>query len=210
MAKILKKYFITGLVVSAPILVTIFVFGFVFVKLDNILGGFFEYLIGVRIPGLGFLALIVLILGFGFLASSYVGKKLVGFTESVFAKLPIVKTVYTTVKQFQQLLRFRKSIDFRTAVILEYPRKGIFAVGFLADREPIYLDSRPLYPIFVPTTPNPTSGVLVFVKKEDFTVLDIPIDEALKLVVSAGIIRPYERTYDNPKLIAGSDENLRD
>ena len=201
---IFKKYFFTGLVVSAPLLITLIVFGYVFLKLDGILGGLFKYIIGFRIPGLGLLGLVILILLFGFAASSYIGRKLVEFAESVFAKLPIVKTVYTTVKQFQELLRFRKSIVFQSAVLLEYPRKGIFVIGFLANKEPVLVDSKVLYPIFVPTTPNPTSGVLVLMPEDEFTVLDMHIDEAMKLVVSAGILKPYERTYEREKLTAGN------
>ncbi len=203
---LLKKYLLTGLVVSAPILITIFVFGYVFLKLDNILGGLFKYIIGVRIPGLGFLGLLLLILLFGFMASSYIGRKMVALADAIFAKLPLVKTVYLTVKQFQELLRFRKSIVFQATVLLEYPRRGTYAIGFLADRNPIELDGKQLFPIFVPTTPNPTSGVLVFIPQDQFVVLNMSMDEAMKLVVSAGILRPYEGSYENYRQITGVDQ----
>ncbi len=200
---IFKRYFLTGLLVLTPIMVTIFVFGFIFVKIDNILGGFFELLLGVHIPGLGFLTLLIMIIFAGFVTSFYIGKKLLDVADSVFTKLPIAKSVYITVKQLQDLIKMRKSIVFHNTVLFEYPRKGLWVIGFLSSIEPIALqkDTKNLYPIFLPTTPNPTSGYLIFASENEFTVLDIPVEEAMKMIVSAGIIGPFEGTDEQYKLL---------
>ncbi|RKZ28525.1 DUF502 domain-containing protein [bacterium] len=194
--QIFKKYFITGLIVTTPALVTLFVFGYVFIKIDGILGGLFKLWLGVRVPGLGVIALVTLILIAGFLTSSYIGKKMFGITESIFIKLPFVKTVYLTVKQLQELIKIRKSIVFHGSVLLEYPRKGIWVVAFLSSPKPVYIGNKLVYPIFVPTTPNPTSGFLIFAPDDEFIRLDMPFEDAMKMVVSAGIINPDDKNKE--------------
>ncbi|MCD6594484.1 DUF502 domain-containing protein [bacterium] len=199
--QILKRYFITGLLVTAPALITFFVFGFIFVKIDGILGGLFKLWLGIEIPGLGFIALVLLIMIAGFLTSSYIGRKLFKISDSIFTKLPFVKTVYLTVKQLQELLKIRKSIVFHGSVLIEYPRKGIWVIAFLSSPKPINIAGKLTYPIFVPTTPNPTSGFLIFADESEFIRLDIPFEEAMKIVVSAGIINPDENNNEKQKSI---------
>jgi len=187
---ILKRYLLTGLVVTAPTFITIGVFIYVFDKLDRILGGFFNLWLGFRIPGLGFIALMILIMIAGFLTSFYIGKKFLSLGEFIFTRLPIARTVYLTVKQLQELIKIRKSIVFHCAVLMEYPRRDIWVVGFLSSNKSTNLNGEDLFPIFVPTTPNPTSGFLILARENEFIRLSMPIDEAMKLVVSAGIIQP--------------------
>ncbi len=183
-------YLITGLVVFAPAGITILLLGWAFVKLDNILGVFFQLWIGVRIPGLGFLALVIILVFIGAITKSYLGKKMLGITDAIFTKLPVAKTIYLTLKQLQNLLDIRKKIVFHSTVLLEYPRKGIYVVGFLVNNESIELVDKKFFPIFVPTTPNPTSGFLIFAEAEQFAQLGLSIEDAMKLVISAGIIVP--------------------
>ncbi|MCD6418344.1 DUF502 domain-containing protein [bacterium] len=189
------KHILTGLVVFAPAGITLFLLGWVFVKLDNILGVFFQLWIGVRIPGLGFLALVIILTFIGAITRSYVGRKLLGITDSIFTKLPVAKTIYITIKQLQSFLEIRKKIVFHSAVLLECPRKGIYVIGFLVSDEHIELAEKNFFPIFVPTTPNPTSGFLIFAERNQFARLDISIEDAMKLVISAGIITTNEKDF---------------
>ncbi len=191
------KHILTGLLVFAPAGITLILLGWVFIKLDNILGVFFQLWIGIRIPGLGFLALVIILAFIGIITRSYLGKKMLGITDSIFTKLPVAKTIYLTVKQLQSLLDIRKKIVFHSAVLLEYPRKGIYVVGFLASDKVIELTNKKFFPIFVPTTPNPTSGFLIFAEAEQFAQLDISIEDAMKLVISAGIIVPNDIQNNN-------------
>ncbi len=200
----LWRYLWTGAVVSAPAAVTLLVFWIIFVKLDGILGGFFQLILGYRIPGIGFITLVFLIMLVGALTRSYLGSKLITWTDAVFTKLPIAKSVYLTVKQFQELLQIRKRIVFHKVVLLEYPRPGLWAVGFLSSVAPVQLGEKRLFPIFIPTTPNPTSGYLVFATEDQFTVLDVSFEEAMKLVISAGIIPPRDGEGDDSLRRLGS------
>ncbi len=188
------RYLLTGLMVSAPAGITIILFVWAFLKLDSILGRFFQIWLGLSIPGVGFLALVLIVLFVGAATHSYVGRKLIDFTDALFTKLPVVKTIYLTAKQLQSLLEIRKKIGFHRAVLLEYPRRGLYVIGFLINEEQVVLLGRSFYAIFVPTTPNPTSGFLVFAHREQFEVLDIPIEDAIKLVITAGIIPPGTKT----------------
>lgn len=184
------SYLLTGLVVSAPAGITILLFGWAFLKLDSILGGIFKLWLGVRIPGIGFLALVLIVLFIGAITRSYAGKKFIKLTDATFTKLPIARTIYLSVKQLQTLLEIRKRVLFHKAVLIEYPRKGLYSIGFLMSEHSINFSGKQFFPIFISTTPNPTSGFLLFVEQEQFAPLHISTEEAIKLVISAGIIQP--------------------
>jgi uncharacterized membrane protein len=189
----LGTYFITGIVVAAPTLITLILMIWAFNKLDRILGGIFDMIFGMRIPGVGLLALILIILIIGFLAQYYFGRKLLSVTDAIFSRLPVAKSVYGAVKQIQELVSGKKKLIFQKVVLIEFPRKECWSIAFLVSEIPVEMNGKQLFPIFFATTPNPTSGFLLYLDRKDFIVLDVTIEDAMKMIISAGMIAPQSR-----------------
>lgn len=195
----LRTYFLTGIVVTAPIAITIYL-TYVFVTFVD---ANVTPLIPVRynpetylpfgIPGLGvFVAVFALIL-IGFLTANYLGRALLVFGERIVGRMPVVRSIYNALKQIMETVLAQSGTSFRDVVVLEYPRKGIWAVAFVTSQAKGQVDEMSdddMISIFMPTTPNPTSGFLLFVPKRDLTYLDMSVEEGVKLVISAGMIWP--------------------
>jgi len=194
----LKKYFFTGLVAVAPIVITIIVLWWLFTRLDSILGRFFYLVLGIKIPGLGILAMFVLMVLIGWFTRRYIGRTLLKLMDQIFARIPVARTIYSTVKQLGEFVQQKRQFVFNSAVLLEYPRKGIWTIGFLSSSEPVVMDRKELYPVFVPTTPNPTSGFLVYLSRKEFKVLDISVVDAMKIIVSAGMLSKVAQEEELP------------
>ncbi len=205
LSKRLRNYFVTGLLVLVPISLTIFIIYQLFLKVDSILRdvlyAFLRTQLGIPlgeepIPGMGFIALILLIIGTGLLARNYFGKKLIAMGESIVARIPIISRIYSTIQQISQAFFSEKREVFKKAVLFEYPRKGIYSIGFYTQdtRGPVQdALEHDVVSIFLPTTPNPTSGFLLFVPKDEIIDLNLTVEEALKLVISGGAIIPQNR-----------------
>ncbi len=198
----LRAYFLTGLLVLVPLVLTAYIIWNLFLAIDGILRGFihsfileqFGFSFGRRqIPGIGFAALIVIIIVTGLIARNYFGRKIVSFGDQVVDRIPLINRVYGAIKQISQAFFSAKREVFKKAVLFEYPRKGIYSIGFYTQdtRGPVQSSvPEDVVSIFLPTTPNPTSGFLLFVPKTDVIDLDLTIEEALKLVISGGAIVP--------------------
>ncbi len=189
----LRHYFLTGLILVIPAIITIYVFYKIFLWVDANLGGIVYRLTGYRIPGLSFLFLAFLILMtilIGMLTANYIGKKLVSLYESLLAKIPLVRGVYMTIKQIMEVLLVKGDRSFRDVVLLEYPRRGMYCIGFVTNKRggKITPDGEELLIVFIPTTPNPTSGVMVLVPPSEVISLPITIEQGLKLVISGGVL----------------------
>ncbi|KTD75118.1 DUF502 domain-containing protein [Legionella waltersii] len=197
-SKSIKAYLLTGLVVWLPILVTIGVVRFIVDLLDGIFRLFPnayrpENIFGTYIPGLGVILSLLLLFATGLLATNFFGQRLVSWGESILAKIPLVRSIYNAVKQVIHAVFSTNSQAFRKALLVEYPRKGIWSVGFQTGTtvEEINEKSKQdMISIFIPTTPNPTSGFLMMVPKKDAIELSMSIDEALKLIISLGVMQP--------------------
>jgi len=197
----LRAYFLTGLLVLVPLGLTYFIIKLLFLSIDDILNDVASQLLlhlGLaigeqRIPGLGFVSLIIIILITGVIARNYVGRTLVNFGDKLVQRIPLINRVYGATKQLSQAFFSTKREVFKKPILFEYPRKGIYSIGFYtqdtrgAVQEAIDED---VVSIFLPTTPNPTSGFLLFVQKSEIVELDLTIEEALKLVISGGAIVP--------------------
>lgn len=206
--KRLRTHFLTGLVVLTPIVVTAYVFWQLFFKIDGLLSGlltewgFFD-LIGRRIPGIGFVTLVLLVIFTGMLTRNFVGKKLIEFGDRIMTRIPFFNRIYTAVQQISQAFLTKKGSVFRRAVLVEYPRKGVYAIGFLTSESRGEVQERTdteMANVFLPTTPNPTSGFLLLVPKNEITPLDMSIEEALKLVISGGTVVPEKAIGDQEKI----------
>ncbi|MSQ58204.1 MAG: DUF502 domain-containing protein [Betaproteobacteria bacterium] len=191
----MKKYLITGLLIWIPLVITMWVLSLVVTTMDQSLLLLPEAWrpstwIGVHVPGFGVILTLLVIFLTGMLAANILGQRLVEFWESLLARIPVVKTIYTSVKQVSDTIFSSKGEAFRKAVLVRFPHKDSWTVGFLTGA-PGHEITRRLgaghVSVFVPTTPNPTSGYMIIVPKADTVELDMKVDEALKYIVSMGV-----------------------
>lgn len=194
----MKKYLITGLLVWIPLVITLWVLRLVVSTMDRSLLLLPETWrpaswIGVDIPGFGVILTLVVIFATGMLAANILGQRLVLYGESLMARIPVVKSIYNSVKQVSDTLFSSKGEAFRKAVLVRFPHHDSWSVGFLTGTpgEDIsgHLHGEHIS-VFVPTTPNPTSGYMIIVAKSDTIELDMSVDEALKYVISMGVAAP--------------------
>ncbi|GAB6100259.1 DUF502 domain-containing protein [Halanaerocella petrolearia] len=196
MLKRLRNYLLTGLAVLFPLLATIYIIVTLVNIVEQSFGPVIEFLIGTRIYGLSVIISFGLVLGVGVIATNVLGRKLINYGEKVLTKIPIFRNIYLSIQQIIQALFWKNKTAFRKVAVVEYPRSGVYQLGFLT-REGINRIEKntgeaEIVSIFIPTTPNPTSGHLALVPREDVTYLDITVEEGLKLIISAGTIMPQE------------------
>ena len=192
---ILKKYFLTGLLVLIPISLCIYIIKIVITLADRFLGLLPpryspDTYLPFHIPGLGIIITFAVIVFVGLVTTNFVGKRVVDGIESLFAKIPLVRTIYTGAKEVVQTFIHDRPAQFRQVVLIEYPRKGIYCIGFVTGSPSAVLASKlqgDFLNIFVPTTPNPTSGFYILVSREEVIPLNISIEDAFKLIMSAGM-----------------------
>jgi uncharacterized membrane protein len=195
----MKRKFITGLVAILPIGLTLFVLQFLVLRIGGLLKVAFR-----RIPWLsllpspiisiiGFLSILLLIYMIGVITSSYIGNRLLKFAENLISKLPIIRTLYTAVRRFTNAIFIDKSA-FKKAILIEYPRRGIYTLAFMTNESSWDIDTIGAnISLFVPTTPNPTSGFYLVVPRAEVRETNLTIDEALRTIISGGVILPKHR-----------------
>ncbi len=193
----IKNYLLTGILVSAPVFITFWIVLSLVKFFDKLITPLIPYYINPNyylprdVPGLGLIILIILLIIIGFITASFFGRFLLKKTESLINKIPLIKIFYKTIKQIIETIFKNNSKAFREVVLLEYPRKGIWVLGFTTGQVEGAVKKKikgNLINVFVPTTPNPTSGFLLMVPKTQLKYLDVKVDEAIKTIVSAGII----------------------
>lgn len=194
LGKRLRAQFIAGIIVVVPLGASILILIWVFNGIDNILQPIIRAVLGKNIPGVGFGATVLLIYLAGVVASNLVGKKLINYGESLLARLPVFRQLYTGTKQILESFSAPRKTGFMQVVFVEFPRKGLRAIGFVTNELPTQSGGK-LYNVFIPTAPNPTSGFLEIVREEDIIRTKIPVEEALKMVVSAGRV-PIKEAVD--------------
>ena len=208
----IRKYLIAGLLVWVPILVTIWVIKFFISLLDGSLkllpkayqpAAFF----GFDLPGLGVLLCLVILFFTGMFATNFLGQYLMRFWDYIIGRIPLVRTIYAGVKQIMETLFHSGSQAFRKVILVEYPRKGLWSIAFQtahACKEINAETGEKMLAVFVPTTPNPTSGFLIFVPAKDIQQLNINVDVALKMVISLGVVQPSMSKEQVDKLLHAS------
>jgi uncharacterized membrane protein len=194
----IKAYFLTGLLVVVPIALTIYILIIIVSYMDR----FIEFLppeyspdayLPFHIPGLGLLATFLMILLAGLLTRNIAGRKLIALGERIVKKIPLVRNIYLPIKQMFEAIFIEKSDSFKRVVLLEYPRKGTYTIGLVTgvtQGEIQGKNEKKLINVFVPTTPNPTSGFYIVVPEDDLFELKMSVQEAFKLIVSGGVIVP--------------------
>ncbi len=186
-----RRYFFTGLVVILPGVISIFVLWRLFAGLDRILGRYVEIYLGYRVPGVGLVALLLIIVGVGAIASNIIGKRLIQAGESLVERIPLVRWVYRTTKQLFSILLREKSTSFRKVVLVKFPCENSWSMAFQTSESAGVIEDalgRRLVTVFLPTTPNPTSGYFLLVPEEDVISLDISVNEGLRYIISAGAL----------------------
>ncbi len=205
----LRTSFLTGIVVIAPVALTIWLIwsvigwfdGFVlpFVpdayRPENILNTIFGYDLKLNIRGVGVVVFLVFATLVGWLAKGLIGRSFIKYAENLVNRMPVVRSFYSGIKQIAETVFAQQERSFEKACMIEYPRKGIWAIGFVSTTAKGEIAARntkkgPMVSVFVPTTPNPTSGFLLFFPKADIIELDMSIEDAAKLVISAGLVYP--------------------
>ncbi len=194
-----KRYFLAGLILWAPLSITIWVIAWVFDVLDSVLPMAIrsEALFGRHIPGFGVVVVVLLILLTGFVAANLIGQKLVEVWEGLMRRIPLFRSIYSSVKQVSDTILSPNGQAFRQAVLIQYPRQGSWTIGFLtgtpASDVAQHLPTE-CVSVYVPTTPNPTSGFFLMMPKSEVIELSIGVDAALKYVVSMGTVPPGVKT----------------
>ncbi len=194
----LRRYLIAGLLVWLPLGVTVLVIRLLVNFMDRVLvlvppAYRPEAVLGFEIPGLGVVLSVAIVLLTGAVVASFFGRRLVALWESVLARIPFVRTIYSGVKQVTETIVSDQNRSFRQVLLVEYPRKGLWTLAFHTGsevREVCDKTGRELINIFVPTTPNPTSGFFIMIPREEVIPLSMTIDEAVKMIVSLGVIVP--------------------
>lgn len=196
----LRKWFLAGLLVLVPLIITLWVLNWVISTLDltlNILPEAWQptQLLGVNIPGFGVLLALAIVLSIGALASNFLGRRLVAWWDAALHRIPVVRSVYSSVKQVSDTLFSEKGNAFRKALLVQWPREGTWTIAFLTGQPgsevTAHLQAGEAYQsIYVPTTPNPTSGYFMIVPQRDCIELAMSVDEALTYVISMGVIVP--------------------
>lgn len=193
-----KKIFITGLAAVIPLVVTLSVIVWFFNFVDGFLGKFINkilaHYVGYTITGLGFILSILIVLALGVLIH-FSRQRFYKWTERTLAQIPIVNKIYFPVKKMVDFLFFPPKKSFKSAVLVEYPRKGIYSLGFITNESCAHFKEKiggELYNVFIPSTPSPFTGMTIILRKEEIVFLDMNIDEVIKLIVSGGLLNPYD------------------
>lgn len=200
--QLIKRYFITGLLIWVPLAITAWVLTLIAGVADNSLrllpaSIHPQNLLGFDIPGAGVVVTLMIILSTGLLATNFIGERLVSWWEILLTKIPVVNSIYNSVKQVSDTLFSSSGNAFRKALLIEYPRKGSWTIAFLTGKpggDVVNHLNGEYVSVYVPTTPNPTSGFFLMLPRSEVVELDMNVDEALKYVISMGVVTPPVRT----------------
>ena len=214
--KLLQRWFLTGLLVWLPFIGTVVLFVWAFNLLDGWVQPYAESIFGRRIPGLGLLILIATTLAIGAMVSNFVGKKLVVIFEGIIKRIPAINVVYRFIKDFSDTFLNREKGAFREVVAIQYPREGYWAIGFITGEVPQSLttvDHEEKVLVFLMQAFSPAAGVLVAVPRREVVKLDMPVDAALKLILTGGIVKSAsteQHAMDVPEVLSTMNLSRRE
>ena len=209
----LRTYFLTGLIVAAPIAITVYITYWFVVFVDETVAQLLPAQLNpstylpFTLPGLGVVIALLALTLIGFLTTNYLGRSILRLGETIFDQMPVVRSVYSALKQLFEAVFSHSGTSFRQVCIVEYPRTGAWALAFLTTERTGEIGRRlggDMVGLFVPTTPNPTSGYLIYVRREEIHVLDMAVEDGMKLVVSGGVVNVDDA--GNPELPAAEGD----
>ena len=187
--KHLRGKIVAGLVTVAPILATVWILTVLFNFFDGFAAPLLDSLLPIHIPGLGVIIALIFMYLLGILVTNFLGKKIVSIGEAILRKIPLANTIYGTAKQITQSVSGASNKAFKKAVLINYPRSGLWTIAFVTG-DSIDGNGVSYYHLFVPTTPNPTSGVMVIIPQDDVIDSNLTVEEALKTIISGGMLGP--------------------
>jgi uncharacterized membrane protein len=218
----IRNYFFTGMIITAPIVITVYLawilIDFIDRKVTQIIPKKFQLseIIGFDIPGAGIIIGLLILIIIGFITANYFGRTLIKTGEKILDKMPFIRSVYGASKQIFETLFAQQSSSFRQVVLVEFPRKGVRELAFITGQtegEIQNMTEDVVYNVFVPATPNPTTGFLLFVPKQDLIFLSMSVDEGLKMIISGGMVTPKDLRPDEQKnkpIISKSNEKFNE
>lgn len=189
----LRRHLVTGLIVVAPIAITIYALVLVFNFLDNLLGPHIRTLLGRSLPGLGIVVLVLLLLLVGWISRRAAGRRMVGWGNEILSRFPVTRKIYNASSQIVQALLDREEKLFQGVALAEYPMAGSWTLVFVTAAAPRQVEDRigePAVSVFLPTVPNPTTGYLLVLPASRVRMLDMTVEEGFKMVISAGVAVP--------------------
>ncbi len=201
----IRNYFLTGFIICAPLAITAYLVWTFIEWVDGWVKPYIPHVynpdnyLPFSIPGFGLLVAFFLITLIGFLTANFIGRTIVGYGEHMLGRMPFVRNLYSGLKQIFQTVFSEQETSFEKVCLIEYPRKGLWALAFIATDTRGEVNSvlnemgHETVSVFLPTTPNPTSGFLLFVPKKDAKLLDMSVEQAAKLVISAGLVAPEQK-----------------
>lgn len=200
MVKFLQRRFLAGLLILAPVVVTAWIFFKIFTSVDNVLAPLQQRYPIIDWPGVGFVVVVLLILLTGIFAGNFIGRRVISQGERVLYNIPLIRRIYTAVKELSEVFFTDRTTVFKEVVVIRYPHKDSFAVAFVTRKAPTMINSitgKTLLNVFVPTTPNPTSGFLLLVPADEVIHVPISVEEGLKMVISGGAFTPNSLANNN-------------
>ncbi|MBI5642775.1 MAG: DUF502 domain-containing protein [Deltaproteobacteria bacterium] len=198
MKKGFKGYFITGLLVVVPVYITFYVLSIIVGFMDTIFlilpkAAHPDNFLPVHIPGLGIIFTIIAVVIIGVLATNFFGKRLLIMAEKALSKVPVIRIVYNATKQFMETFFTQDNQGFRKVVLVQFPREGMFSIGFVTNRPGGEIKHKvhpDMYSVFVPTTPNPTTGFFIVVREKEIIPLEMKVEDAFKIIMTGGMVFP--------------------
>ncbi|WP_457625962.1 DUF502 domain-containing protein [Persephonella sp.] len=184
----LRDIFITGLFVFIPIAITIWIVVWLLSFVNNLILPYLRYVFPIPdIPGIGILITVLIVFITGLIAQNYFGKKLISVWDSLINRIPLVRSIYLAVKQLMEnLFNPKGKGKFKETVLVEFPRKGMLSIGFVANK--VEFEGKLYYLVYIPTAPNPTSGYTIFVSEDEVKHTDLTVEEATKIILSGGLV----------------------
>jgi uncharacterized membrane protein len=199
--KFIRRHFITGLVFLAPVVITAYIFWKVFVSVDNLIEPLQVRYPILDVPGLGVVIVFLIIVLSGFLAGNLLGRRMIGLVERWLNHIPLIRGIYSTVKEISKVFFTDKRTVFKSVVLIRYPHPDCYALAFITKEGQEYFNqliAEELVNVFLPTAPNPTSGYLLLIPRRDVIPVDISVEEGLKMVISGGAVSAAARTLAKP------------
>jgi len=209
-----KKYFITGLLIWVPLVITIWVLGLVINTLESVVPVFLspQALFGFDIPGFRVLVVLAVLLGTGVFAANFLGRNILRWSEKLLGRIPLVRSIYHSVKQVSDTLLAPNGQAFRQAVLVQYPRQGCWTIALLtgspSGEVAEHLQTEHVS-VYVPTTPNPTSGFFLMMPRSEVISLNMSVDAALKYIVSMGVVAPPVAAIAPPAVPTAGDASIK-
>jgi len=184
-----RNVFLAGIIAAIPVVVTYLVFRWLFEALDGIFQPVIIYFIGHSLPGLGLVAVVILVYLLGLVAANVIGRRMIHWIDALMCRAPVIQYVYKAARQVVDAVRGLNQVPFKKVVIVEFPKSGMYSLGFITGK-PLDLRGQKKVPVFIPHTPNPMTGFLVLLAAEDIFDTDLTIDDAMRMVLSGGLLSP--------------------